>query len=115
MDADGFLYFVGRSDDIIKTRGEKVSPVEVENVLHAFPGIREAAVIGIPDVLLGQAIRAYVALDDGITLSDRDIHKQCLARLENFMVPKEIVILPELPKTTTGKISKKALVELAKE
>lgn len=115
MDADGFLYFVGRSDDIIKTRGEKVSPVEVENVLHAIPGIREAAVIGVPDALLGQAIRAYVVLDDGVALSDREIHKQCLSRLENFMVPKEIVVLTELPKTNTGKISKKALVESLKQ
>jgi len=111
MDEEGFLYFVGRSDDIIKTRGEKVSPVEVENVLHGMPGIREAAVVGISDTLLGQVIRAYVALEPGTSLSDKDIIKYCLTRLENFMVPKEIVFLPELPKTNTGKISKKTLVE----
>lgn len=113
MDEDGFLYFVGRSDDIIKTRGEKVSPVEVENVLHGMPGIREAAVVGVPDVLLGQVIRAYVALEPGTTLSDKEIIKYCLARLENFMVPKEVVFLAELPKTNTGKISKKTLIEKA--
>jgi acyl-CoA synthetase (AMP-forming)/AMP-acid ligase II len=113
MDQDGLLYFVGRSDDIIKTRGEKVSPVEVENVLHGMPGIREAAVVGIPDAILGQAIRAYVALEPGATLSDKEIIKYCLARLENFMAPKEVVFLPELPKTNTGKISKKTLVEVA--
>lgn len=109
MDDEGFLYFVGRSDDIIKTRGEKVSPVEVENVLHGIDGIREAAVIGIPDPLLGQAIRAYVVLEDGTILNEKEIMKICLSRLENFMVPKEVVILPELPKTATGKISKKGL------
>jgi len=113
MDEEGFLYFVGRSDDIIKTRGEKVSPVEVENVLHGMPGIREAAVVGVPDVLLGQVIRAYVALEPGTTLSDKDIIKYCLSRLENFMVPKEVVFLTELPKTNTGKISKKTLIEKA--
>jgi acyl-CoA synthetase (AMP-forming)/AMP-acid ligase II len=113
MDQDGLLYFVGRSDDIIKTRGEKVSPVEVENVLHGMPGIREAAVVGIPDAILGQAIRAYVALEPGASLSDKEIIKYCLARLENFMAPKEVVFLPELPKTNTGKISKKTLVEVA--
>ena len=113
MDDEGFLYFVGRSDDIIKTRGEKVSPVEVENVLHGMPGIREAAVVGVPDVLLGQVIRAYVALEPGVTLSDKQVIKYCLARLENFMVPKEVVFLPELPKTNTGKISKKTLGEKA--
>ena len=113
MDEEGFLYFVGRSDDIIKTRGEKVSPVEVENVLHGMPGIREAAVVGVPDVLLGQVIRAYVALEPGTTISDKDIIKYCLSRLENFMVPKEVVFLAELPKTNTGKISKKTLIEKA--
>jgi long-chain acyl-CoA synthetase len=112
-DDEGFLYFVGRSDDIIKTRGEKVSPVEVENVLHGMPGIREAAVVGMADTLLGQAIRAFVALEPGVSLSDKEIIKYCLSRLENFMVPKEVVFLPELPKTSTGKISKRTLVEKA--
>jgi len=113
MDEEGFLYFVGRSDDIIKTRGEKVSPIEVENVLHAMPGIREAAVVGISDPLLGQSIRAYVALEPGASVSDKEIIKYCLSRLENFMVPKEVVFMPELPKTNTGKISKKTLGERA--
>ena len=103
--------FMGRSDDIIKTRGEKVSPVEVENCLHGLPGVLEAAVIGIPDELLGEAIRAYIALNEGVTLTDREIRAYCLARIENFMVPKEIVFLPELPKTATGKIRKKGLLE----
>ena len=111
MDDEGFLYFVGRSDDIIKTRGEKVSPVEVENVLHGMPGIREAAVVGISDALLGQVIRAYVALEPDTLLTDKEVIKYCLARLENFMVPKEVLFLAELPKTNTGKISKKTLGE----
>jgi amino acid adenylation domain-containing protein len=113
MDADGFLYFVGRSDDIIKTRGEKVSPVEVENALHSIAGIREAAVIGVPDEALGQAIRAYVVVEPGVAISDKQIRALCLARLENFMVPKEVVIVAELPKTATGKVSKKLLLELS--
>jgi len=109
MDAQGFLYFVGRSDDIIKTRGEKVSPVEVENVLHQLRGIREAAVLGIPDLLLGQAIRAYVVLEAGAALTEKQIRAHCAGRLENFMVPKEIVVCADLPRTVTGKVSKKAL------
>jgi amino acid adenylation domain-containing protein len=111
MDDEGFLYFVGRSDEIIKTRGEKVSPVEVENVLHGIPGVREAAVVGIPDELLGQSIRAFVVLEPHAALSEKQIRAQCLTRLENFMTPKEIVICAELPKTATGKISKKLLLE----
>ena len=111
MDAEGFLYFVGRSDDIIKTRGEKVSPVEVENAMHAIDGIREVAVVGIDDELLGQAIRAYVVLEPGVALSAGQIRAQCIKRLENFMVPQQIVLCADLPRTATGKVSKKALLE----
>jgi long-chain acyl-CoA synthetase len=109
MDKEGFFYFQGRSDDIIKTRGEKVSPVEVENVLFSMPGIKEAAVIGIPDQHLGQAIKAFIVLDTGITVSAKEIQKYCLTKLENFMIPQQIEFIGELPKTSTGKISKKDL------
>lgn len=109
MDDEGFLYFKGRSDDIIKTRGEKVSPVEVENALYSIDGIREAAVVGVPDPILGQAIKAFVALHPGVTLNEKEIRKICMTKMENFMVPAVIVILNELPKTTTGKIRKQGL------
>jgi acyl-CoA synthetase (AMP-forming)/AMP-acid ligase II len=111
MDADGFLYFQGRSDDIIKTRGEKVSPVEVENALHSIAGVREAAIVGIPDPLLGEAIRAYVVVEPEANLNDKQLRVACAARLENFMVPKEFVFCAELPKTATGKVSKKLLLQ----
>ena len=112
MDDEGFLYFVGRTDDIIKTRGEKVSPIEVENALYAIAGVREAAVIGVADEVLGQAIRAYVVLEDGVELTEREMIAGCRTRLESFMVPREVVFLAELPKTTTGKIRKKGLTEI---
>jgi amino acid adenylation domain-containing protein len=111
MDADGFLYFVGRTDDIIKTRGEKVSPTEIENVIHAIDGVREAAVVGVPDETLGQAIRAFVVLHTGVTIGERQIRAECAARLENFMVPRDIVLCADLPRTATGKVSKKLLLE----
>jgi long-chain acyl-CoA synthetase len=111
VDEEGYLYFLGRSDDIIKTRGEKVSPLEVENALYSLGGIREAAVVGIPDEVLGEAIRAYVALEDGVELTEKEIVAGCRTKLESFMVPKEVVIRDELPKTTTGKIRKKGLAE----
>ena len=110
-DEDGFLYFVGRSDDIIKSRGEKVSPVEVENVLAGVPGIKEAAVVGVPDELLGQAVRAYVVLDPGHAMTEREFRRACMTRLENYMVPRDVVFLDELPKTGSGKVRKKSLVE----
>jgi acyl-CoA synthetase (AMP-forming)/AMP-acid ligase II len=109
MDDDGDLYFVGRSDDIIKTRGEKVSPVEVENVIHGISGVLEVVVIGEPDETLGEAIKCFIVLEDGANLSAMDIKKICVEQLENFMVPKYLHIVDELPKTNTGKISKKGL------
>jgi len=113
MDEEGFLYFVGRSDDIIKSRGEKVSPAEVEDALYAISGVREAAVIGVPDELLGEAVHAYVALDEGSELGERDVIGACRGRLEGFMVPARVHFLEELPKTASGKIRKKGLQETA--
>ncbi len=109
MDEEGDLYFLGRSDDIIKTRGEKVSPLEVENVLYALNGVREAAVVGGSDELLGQAVYAFVSLEAGSELTLQQIKKFCISRLENFMVPKAIELLDELPKSPNGKIDKKKL------
>ena len=114
MDDDGDLYFVGRSDDIIKTRGEKVSPTEVENVLHkTVPGVREAVVVGVKDSVLGQAIVAYLVMENGATDNDRLIKKICMGNLENFMVPQTIIFLTEMPKTANGKIDRKLLLEQA--
>jgi acyl-coenzyme A synthetase/AMP-(fatty) acid ligase len=110
-DEEGYLYFVGRKDDIIKSRGEKVSPREVENVLCRLPGVLEAAVVGVPDPLLGQAIKAFVVLAPGERRSERDIIGHCLASLESFMVPKSVELVASLPKTDTGKVKKRALVE----
>jgi len=109
MDEDGFLYFVGRKDDIIKTRGEKVAPKEVENVLYRMDGISEAAVVGISDPVLGQAIKAVVVVRDP-NLREVDILAHCRANLEDFMIPKWVEIVSELPKTPSGKIDKKLLV-----
>jgi amino acid adenylation domain-containing protein len=113
IDEEGFLYFVGRSDDIIKSRGEKVSPAEVEDALYAISGVREAAVIGVPDELLGEAVHAYVAVEDGSELTERDVIAACRERLESFMVPAHVFFLDELPKTASGKIRKKGLGEPA--
>jgi amino acid adenylation domain-containing protein len=113
MDEDGYLYFVSRADDIIKTRGEKVAPKEVEDALLRVPGVREAAVVGVPDVLLGEAVHAFVALAEGASLGERDLVKHCLATLESFMAPKVVTVLPELPKTPNGKLDKPRLREMS--
>lgn len=108
-DDEGWLYFVARKDDIIKSRGEKVSPREVENALYALEGVYEAAVIGVPDDLLGQAVKAFVTLKTGYSYSEREVIKHCVSRLENFMAPKYVEFVSALPKTDTGKIKKTGL------
>ena len=105
-DAEGFLYFVARKDDIIKTRGEKVSPKEIENVLYALAGIREAAVIGVPDAILGSAIKAVV-VSSNASLQARDVIRHCATHLEEFMIPKYVEFRDALPKTDSGKISRR--------
>lgn len=109
IDEEVFLYFQGRKDDIIKSRGEKVSPKEVENVLYSMPGILEAAVVGIDDPILGQAVKAYVALEEGVTLSEKVIMEFCKNNMEDIYVPKHVEIRISLPKTESGKIKKSAL------
>jgi amino acid adenylation domain-containing protein len=113
VDDEGFLYFVGRKDDIIKTRGEKVAPKEVEAVLHAHPKIAEAVVAGVPDKLLGQAIVAMVVRTDS-TLTEREVIRHCAQHLEDFMVPKAVEFRADLPKTDTGKISRRLAGETLK-
>ena len=108
-DAEGYLYFVARIDDIIKSRGEKVSPREVEAVLYEIPGVLEAAVIGVPDPVLGEAVKAFLTLKKGVTSSEREVIRYCLSRLESFMAPKSVVFLDAFPKTDTGKIKKNHL------
>jgi acyl-CoA synthetase (AMP-forming)/AMP-acid ligase II len=108
-DADGFLYFVGRKDDIIKSRGEKVSPKEVENVLYALPGVREAAVVGMPDPILGMAIKAVVALEADAALTSDDVIRHCARHLEDFMIPKAVEFRAALPKSENGKIDRRQI------
>ena len=108
-DEDGFLYFIGRKDDIIKTRGEKVSPKEVENVLYALAGVREAVVVGVADPILGHAIKAIVAVAPEARLGDQDIIRHCARHLEDFMVPKMVEFREALPKTESGKISRRLI------
>jgi acyl-coenzyme A synthetase/AMP-(fatty) acid ligase len=105
MDDEGYFYFVGRADDIIKSRGEKVSPKEVENVLYRLPGVLEAAVVGIPDPILGEAVKAFLVVN-GAGPSEAEVMRHCRENLDDFMVPKAIEFRSELPKTSSGKIRK---------
>ncbi len=104
-DADGFFYFVSRKDDMIKSRGEKVAPLEVERAIQGIASVREVAVIGIADPVLGQAIKAFVVTSDH-SLTDKAVLAYCRTHLEDYMIPKTVEFCAELPKTSTGKIKK---------
>jgi acyl-coenzyme A synthetase/AMP-(fatty) acid ligase len=97
VDEEGFLYFVGRSDDIIKSRGEKVSPAEVEAVLYAMDGVTAAAVVGVPDALLG------------VSLDATALRRHCAERLEMHQVPQRVIVCDALPVTPNGKIDRRRL------
>ena len=103
MDEEGFFYFVSRKDDIIKCRGEKVAPHEIESVLYGIPGVQDAAVIGVPDPLLGQAVKAFVVAP-GAALTRCGVIAYCKERLEEVMVPQYVEFRSQLPKTENGKI-----------
>lgn len=103
-DAQGYLYFVARKDDIIKTRGEKVAPREVENAIYQLESVTGCAVVGVEDPALGHAVKAYVTLRPGSRIGERDIVRHCLASLENHMAPKFVEIVDQLPRTESGKI-----------
>jgi len=112
-DAEGYLYFVGRRDDIIKSRGEKVAPREVEAVLHAAEGVRTAAVLGVPDPLLGEAIVAYVVPHEGAALTPAALRRHCATHLEDYMVPARVELRDTLPTTPNGKVDRRALAREA--
>ena len=114
-DDEGYLFFVGRKDDIIKTRGEKVSPREVEDVIYALEGVAEVAVIGVPDAILGSAIKAVLTLHPGVQITKQDVLRHCSANLEDFMRPKIVEFRASLPKTESGKISKRMIADEHRE
>jgi long-chain acyl-CoA synthetase len=110
-DGEGFLYFLGRGDDMIKVRGERVSAKEIESTLLKMEGVSEAAVVGVPDEILGQAVVIFIAPESGIQITQKEVQKFCSQNLESFAMPKCVEILKSLPKTPNGKIDKKQLKE----
>ena len=109
LDNDGYLYFVGRKDGMIKTNGYRVSPEEIEECLYQIEEIKEAAVIGLPCEKTGNQIKAFVSCKDGNTLTPRDVINHCKKQLPPYMIPRVIEFRDYLPKTTTNKISKSEL------
>ncbi len=112
-DEEGFLFFVGRRDDIFKCRGERVGAREVEDVIVSMPGVSEAAVIGVPDEILGAAVTAYVVPDRHGHPDAQSVQRFCAARLESFKCPRQVFIRAALPKTPHGKVDKRTLAHEA--
>jgi len=109
MDPQGWLYVVDRKKDMINASGFKVWPREVEDVLYTHPAVREAAVVGVPDGYRGETVKAYISLRPGSTADPEDFAAYCKARLAAYKYPRQVEILPDLPKTASGKILRREL------
>jgi long-chain acyl-CoA synthetase len=112
MDGDGFFYIVDRKKDMIIRGGYNVYPREIEEVLYTFPGLVEAAVVGVPDEVMGENVKAFVALESGCAATEDDIIKYCKDRVAAYKYPRIVQIMPTLPKGATGKILKRDLRDL---
>jgi len=115
MDSDGYFWFVGRNDDVIKASGYRIGPFEVENALIEHPAVAETAVIGSPDIIRGFIVKAFVVLKEGYKPSDslvKELQKHVKTVTAPYKYPRQIEFVSELPKTISGKIKRKDLREM---
>jgi long-chain acyl-CoA synthetase len=108
-DADGYFYITDRKKDMLLVNGINVYPREIEEVIYQFPGVKEAAVIGVPDVRKGEQPVAFVAAAEGQTVDEKALFQFVRGKLADYKVPKHIVFMPALPRNATGKILKTEL------
>jgi acetyl-CoA synthetase len=111
-DADGYFWFVGRADDVIKAAGHLISPFEVESALMTHPAVSQAGVIGVPDAVAGTAVKAFVELKAGQVASEslrKDILAHARRQLGAAIAPREIAFAEQLPRTRSGKIMRRLL------
>lgn len=111
IDEYGYLHISGRSDDMIISGGENIHPAEITNVIMAMPGVKEAAVYGLPDDTWGERVKASVVLYPDVSITSEQIRAFCKQKIAGFKVPKEVEILSELPKTPSGKVIIRELKE----
>jgi fatty-acyl-CoA synthase len=110
LDPAGRLFIDGRADDMIISGGEKVFPVEVEEVLASHPSIAETAVIGVPDEQFGQRLRAFVVLRSGATASEDELRSYLRERIARFKLPRDFVFVDQLPRNALGKVVRRDLI-----
>ena len=111
LDENGFLFIDGRADDMVVIGGENVYPVEIEEVIGSISGVDDVAVMGIPDEEYGQVLGAFVVG----SVSGDEVKKTCRSELASYKVPKRVELVDELPRTSTGKVVKRELIEQAEE
>jgi len=111
LDADGFLYFLDRKKDLIKTGGENVYPREVELVLNQHPAVAELTVIGLPDPTWGQAVTAVIIPKTGCDITLEDVKAFCQGKIASYKIPKALELVDKIPKNETGKVIKRELRE----
>ncbi|MCX5898757.1 MAG: long-chain fatty acid--CoA ligase, partial [Proteobacteria bacterium] len=110
FDEDGFLYHLGRKDDMIIVGGLNVFPAEIENILKQHPQVYEVAAVGVPDQDRGAEIQAFVVLTGSATATEKELISFCRQRLASYKVPRAVAFRKTLPRTSTGKIARRLLV-----
>lgn len=110
-DTDGYVFLKGRRSDMIKSGANRISPLEIEEVIAELSDVEEVAVIGVPDDLLGQTIAAFLVMKENCELNVRAVKKHCLDNLASYKIPKRIQKVDALPKTASGKVKKHILAE----
>ena len=111
MDTGGYVFILDRKKDMIISGGANIYPREIEEVIQQHPAVKEVAVVGVPDELWGESVKAIVALRDGYSATEHDIVNECIAHLASYKKPKSVEFVPELPKNAYGKILKRELRE----
>ena len=109
VDGDGELFILGMKKEMIIAKGQNIYPGDIEDVLYAYPKVAEAVVVGIPDELRGEVVRAVVSLRAGEVATEQEIKRFCLGHIANYKVPKQVIFLDSLPRTATGEIRKEDL------
>ncbi len=108
-DSDGYIFIVGRNSEMIKSGAHRISPKEIETIIEEHEAVLETAVVGVPDEIMGESIKAVVVLKDGASATEKDIILHCIKNLPAFKVPKAVEFMPSLPKTTSGKVKRHML------
>jgi long-chain acyl-CoA synthetase len=115
VDADGYFFIVDRKKDLIIRGGMNIYPREIEEVLYGHQDVLEVCVVGMPDTARGEEVKAYVALKKPGSVTPGELQEYCTERLAKYKVPREIEILPSLPKGPTGKLLKRVLKDRARQ